>query len=96
MAKRLTLVAFATFVADLVQGFYLAPTMRPTASASRVASCRDSLRMTAVTQKSARAEGLALLLDDGTRKSHSLAENTAFVNGFFKGAPPSARAPHPQ
>ena len=34
---------------------------------------------------SARAEGLALLLDDGTRKSHSVAENTAFVTGFFKG-----------
>lgn len=29
--------------------------------------------------------GLALLLDDGTRKSHSMAENTAFVTGFFKG-----------
>merc|ERR1712232_1534764 len=32
-----------------------------------------------------RKEGLALMLDDGTRKSHSLAENTAFVSGFFKG-----------
>jgi len=29
--------------------------------------------------------GLALMLDDGTRKSHSMAENTAFVSGFFKG-----------
>mmetsp|Transcript_22137 Transcript_22137/g.61520 ORF Transcript_22137/g.61520 Transcript_22137/m.61520 type:complete len:283 (+) Transcript_22137:78-926(+) len=29
--------------------------------------------------------GLALQLDDGTRKSHSVAENTAFVSGFFKG-----------
>jgi len=26
-----------------------------------------------------------LMLDDGTRKSHSLAENTQFVTGFFKG-----------
>ena len=34
---------------------------------------------------SARSEGLALALDDGTRKSHSVAENTAFVTGFFKG-----------
>jgi len=25
------------------------------------------------------------MLDDGTRKSHSVAENTAFVTGFFKG-----------
>ena len=32
-----------------------------------------------------RDEGLSLLLDDGTRKSHSVAENTAFVSGFFKG-----------
>jgi heme oxygenase len=32
-----------------------------------------------------RSEGLALALDDGTRKSHSVAENTAFVTGFFKG-----------
>lgn len=29
--------------------------------------------------------GLALMLDDGTRKSHSMAQNTAFVSGFFKG-----------
>jgi len=34
---------------------------------------------------SARKSGLALMLDDGTRKSHSMAENTAFVTGFFKG-----------
>lgn len=32
-----------------------------------------------------RSEGLALALDDGTRKSHSVAENTAFVTGFFRG-----------
>ena len=35
--------------------------------------------------ESARSRGLALALDDGTRKSHSVAENTAFVTGFFKG-----------
>ena len=29
--------------------------------------------------------GLSLQLDDGTRKSHSMAENSAFVTGFFKG-----------
>lgn len=34
---------------------------------------------------STRATGLALALDDGTRKSHSMAENTAFVTGFFRG-----------
>ena len=34
---------------------------------------------------SARLSGLALALDDGTRKSHSLAESTQFVTGFFRG-----------
>jgi len=38
-----------------------------------------------VAAASARSTGLALALDDGTRKSHSMAENTAFVTGFFKG-----------
>mmetsp|Transcript_50207 Transcript_50207/g.58604 ORF Transcript_50207/g.58604 Transcript_50207/m.58604 type:complete len:323 (+) Transcript_50207:70-1038(+) len=32
-----------------------------------------------------RLSGLSFTLDDGTRKSHSLAENTAFVTGFFGG-----------
>lgn len=32
-----------------------------------------------------RKVGLALMLDDGTRKSHSVAQNTDFVSGFFKG-----------
>ncbi|KAL7546151.1 hypothetical protein ACHAWF_009487 [Thalassiosira exigua] len=32
-----------------------------------------------------RLSGLALMLDDGTRKSHSMAQNTSFVTGFFKG-----------
>ena len=39
----------------------------------------------AVKTDSARSAGLALAFDDGTRKSHSVAENTAFVTGFFKG-----------
>ncbi|KAL9188415.1 hypothetical protein ACHAXT_006793 [Thalassiosira profunda] len=32
-----------------------------------------------------RLSGLALMLDDGTRKSHSVAQNTQFVTGFFRG-----------
>lgn len=47
-----------------------------------------SLKMsssTATETSNPRKEGLALQLDDGTRKSHSVAENTAFVTGFFKG-----------
>merc|ERR1712238_497429 len=41
-----------------------------------------------------RLAGLAFALDDGTRKSHSMAENTAFVQGFFKGL--SSRDPYQQ
>lgn len=37
------------------------------------------------TTGNARLSGLALMLDDGTRKSHSVAESTQFVTGFFKG-----------
>jgi len=44
------------------------------------------VRMALSTQTtSARSSGLALALDGGTRKSHSAAENTAFVAGFFRG-----------
>lgn len=32
-----------------------------------------------------RLAGLALMLDDGTRKSHSVAQNSQFVSGFFAG-----------
>lgn len=35
--------------------------------------------------ENARKAGMALMLDDGTRKSHSMAESTQFVAGFFKG-----------
>jgi len=58
----------------------------PAYAAGRVCNPRAplSLKMSAATD-SARATGLALLMDDGTRKSHSVAENTAFVTGFFRG-----------
>mmetsp|Transcript_24893 Transcript_24893/g.45073 ORF Transcript_24893/g.45073 Transcript_24893/m.45073 type:complete len:297 (-) Transcript_24893:87-977(-) len=36
-------------------------------------------------EENPRMLGLALMLDDGTRKSHSMAQNSAFVSGFFKG-----------
>lgn len=38
-----------------------------------------------IEQNSARALGLALALDQGTRKSHSMAESSQFIKGFFKG-----------
>ena len=44
-----------------------------------------SLRMATTQSESARLSGLALAFDDGTRKSHSVAENSAFVTGFFRG-----------
>ena len=45
----------------------------------------QSMEIKTARPSSARSTGLALLLDDGTRKSHSVAENTQFVTGFFKG-----------
>lgn len=45
----------------------------------------EAMEIKPVKDTSARATGLALALDDGTRKSHSVAENTAFVTGFFRG-----------
>ena len=45
----------------------------------------NAMELKPVSDESARSTGLALALDDGTRKSHSVAENTAFVTGFFRG-----------
>lgn len=45
----------------------------------------EAMELKPLTGETARATGLALQLDDGTRKSHSMAENTAFVTGFFRG-----------
>lgn len=56
--------------------------MALTEQEQRVAS---AMEIKPVAATSARSEGLALALDDGTRKSHSMAENTAFVTGFFRG-----------
>ena len=50
----------------------------------RVAKAMELTPVESLTE-SARSTGLALALDDGTRKSHSVAENTAFVTGFFRG-----------
>ena len=77
---------------DATTAFGLAPA---TTSAHRrqpvvalgAASVDDSAATAAATaaDENPRLSGLALALDDGTRKSHSMAENTAFVQGFFKG-----------
>lgn len=45
-----------------------------------------TLRSTAtLADSNPRTHGLALQLDEGTRSSHSIAENSKFVTGFFKG-----------
>lgn len=46
---------------------------------------QDNIHNTKDSPKNPRTFGLALALDEGTRQSHSMAENTAFVTGFFKG-----------
>ena len=89
LARTLPMVALMAITAELVQGFV--PLLsQPPASLRAPLPTRTSLRVhmmsSAAKTSSAREAGLALLLDDGTRKSHSVAENTAFVNGFFKGA----------
>lgn len=57
----------------------------PFAQHHQVSNLVLSSSTASITEVNPRLEGLALLLDDGTRKSHSVAENTAFVQGFFKG-----------
>lgn len=73
----------------------LVRTSKPTLLRTSTARFAEEATATAVAEKlddevalpgvSARQSGLALLLDDGTRKSHSVAESTQFVTGFFKG-----------
>jgi len=44
-----------------------------------------NLQMAAISETNPRLEGLAFDLDDGTRRSHSVAQNSSFVSGFFRG-----------
>lgn len=66
-------------------------TKTPFCVTTSTSTSTTALSSTKVTNKAIQVEenprltGLALQLDDGTRKSHSMAENTAFVTGFFKG-----------
>jgi len=45
----------------------------------------DKLNKKETIANNPRLTGLAFELDNGTRKSHSMAQNSAFVEGFFKG-----------
>jgi len=56
-----------------------------TSGSRGVVGPRQSPRYAVETKASSRLDGMALMLDDGTRKSHSFAESTQFVTGFFKG-----------
>jgi heme oxygenase len=53
--------------------------------ATTLASTTEKDPTTKVVEENPRLTGLALQLDGGTRKSHSMAQNSAFVTGFFKG-----------
>jgi heme oxygenase len=58
---------------------------RAAAPSATLTEAEERISVKPVKSASARSTGLALALDDGTRKSHSMAENTQFVTGFFKG-----------
>lgn len=67
------------------------PTTRSATTSTTLASTTETEDGMLTTKKKLEQEnnprlmGLALQLDDGTRKSHSMAQNSAFVTGFFKG-----------
>mmetsp|Transcript_6725 Transcript_6725/g.16412 ORF Transcript_6725/g.16412 Transcript_6725/m.16412 type:complete len:314 (-) Transcript_6725:247-1188(-) len=69
--------------ANAFAGVTVAPKISTTTALAAAATADSTADSTADTNP--RLSGLALALDDGTRKSHSMAENTAFVQGFFKG-----------
>ncbi|OEU12042.1 heme oxygenase [Fragilariopsis cylindrus CCMP1102] len=58
---------------------------RSTVLAAVVTTIDDETTKVETTVTNPRLNGLAYELDEGTRKSHSMAQNTAFVEGFFKG-----------
>jgi heme oxygenase len=52
---------------------------------STVDTQENKIKKKQTDENNPRLTGLALQLDEGTRKSHSVAQNSAFVTGFFKG-----------
>jgi len=92
-SKILITVALATTISIPAVHSFTAPTLHNALPSTQTFHRRDSQIPTfmSTTQTdeiekiNPRKEGLALMLDDGTRKSHSLSQNTAFVSGFFKG-----------
>lgn len=60
-------------------------TTTSTANKSTYSSSKPNESLDSTDTTNPRKTGLALQLDDGTRKSHSFAQNTSFVTSFFKG-----------
>ena len=81
-----TVTAAVCLVADQATAFVnTAPAGTSIASSHLYMSTTAEETATTIENENPRKIGLALQLDDGTRKSHSVAESTAFVSGFFKG-----------
>lgn len=77
----LTFLVTTPFVLNTAQGFSVNHGFAPKTTTT-------NLHMSTTAEADVdnpRLTGLALALDSGTRKSHSVAQNTAFVTGFFKG-----------
>ena len=92
MMNRWMKIVFVSFFKlnvsfDFVQSFVV-PTPSLLNGSQLMSTSSDSSAVTegeGVEVVNPRKVGLALMLDDGTRKSHSMAQNSAFVTGFFKG-----------
>jgi hypothetical protein len=68
------------------QAFALVGTQQHRMTTPRFSTSTDDLQVENEEEVlNPRLAGLALQLDEGTRKSHSVAQNSAFVTGFFKG-----------
>ena len=89
--RSLAVVAIAATSLQNANAFGIVAPMTTRALSSTVALQATSMETASTTKEETivdanpRLAGLAFALDDGTRKSHSMAENTAFVQGFFKG-----------
>jgi len=83
--KLSTLAVAAAASLPLATAFQTSPRL-PSANAPFSVALEASTAASAEElETNPRLSGLAFALDDGTRKSHSVAQNTAFVQGFFKG-----------
>ena len=82
MIRVLAVVILLSLV-GVTNGFVLNPTTRT--CFVPLSSSTKNEEGTQIIVNNPRLEGLSFMLDNGTQKSHLVAENTAFVTGFFKG-----------